>query len=150
MLLLSWIGMCLNSSIFHFRCHLLLVVLVHIQIQIQIQIQKCLLSHKSCTYRKHKEKHSVWTFNQYISSLEAVRNIMLYINITVVQSNNTVLQHIHCIIYHDPWYPSVYACFNYCMTTRIDEAEAYWILNICKIFQSFSFGSNCNSKLQHK
>ena len=102
------------------------------------QIQMCLLSHKSCTYKKHKERHSVWTFNQYISSLEAVRKIMLYINITVVQSNNTVLQHIHCIIYHDPWYPSVYACFNYCMTTRIDEAEAYWILNICKIFQSFS------------
>ena len=65
-----------------------------------------------------QETHSVWTFNQYISSLEAVRNIMLCINITVVQSNNTVLQHIHCIIYHDPWYPSVYACFNYCMTTQ--------------------------------
>ena len=113
-------------------------------------IQKCLLSHKSCTYKKHKERHSVWTFNQYISSLEAVRNIMLYINITVVQSNYTVLQHIHCIIYHDPWYPSVYACFNYCMTMRIDEAEAYWILNICKIFQSFSFGWNCNLKLQHR
>ena len=30
--------------------------------------------------------------------------------------------------------------FNDCMTTRIDEAEAYWTLNICKIFQSFSFG----------
>ena len=56
-----------------------------------ISIQKCLLSHKSCTYKKHKERHSVWTFNQYISSLEAVRNMMLYINITVVQSNNTVL-----------------------------------------------------------
>ena len=108
--------------------------------EIQTEIQKSLLSNKSCTYKKHKERHSVWTFNQYISSLVVVRNIILYINIIVVQSFNTVLQHIHCSISHDPWHPSVYACLNYCMTTRIDESVAYWILNICKIFQSFSFG----------
>ena len=74
----------------------------------------------------------------------------LYITTTVLQSNDTVLQHIHCSIYHDPWHPSVYACFNYCMTTRIDEAEAYWILNILKIFQSFSLGWNCDLKYQHR
>ena len=28
-----------------------------------------------------------------------------------------------------PWYSNVYACFNECTTTGVDEAEAYWILS---------------------
>ena len=38
-----------------------------------------------------------------------------------------------------PWYPNVYAWFNDCMATRMDEAKSDWILTISKI-QRFGFG----------
>ena len=74
-----------------------------IAIQFNSNSKQTYCSTISCTYKTQKERHSIQTFNQFISSFEAVRD-SVYINFTMIQWIDAVLQRTYNTLKHIPLY----------------------------------------------